>query len=91
MEYNPADGITTLRTDLEGARADTTSMEYSTAVSYAGGFSPDNSQLVANGWGETDRFGSVMFSVYAADATAPGPVTEVDGTDRQARLAIWGP
>lgn len=89
LEYNPATGITTLRSDLTVTRADTTGSNYT--IYGAGGFSPDNSQLVLYGFDLAGNGGAGAWSVFVAGASTAGVPVQVDGSDRQARRPIWGP
>jgi hypothetical protein len=85
LDYDSATGITTLRSDLATTTADISGLGSGFAVYLAGGFSPDNSQVVVQGLADS------MHSVFVADADGSGPTLEVDGTDKQAGSAIWGP
>lgn len=90
LEYNPGTGTTTLRSDLAADRADTTGTNY--RVYYAGGFSPDNSQMVMTGADLSEFQGAGSYSVFVSSVAANGPLVEVDGsTSRQEDSAIWGP
>lgn len=83
----------TWRTDLAHPVADVTPLGYGWAVDRAGGFSPDNSQLVIDGLANTAAgLDNPRPSVLLADATSDAPPVDVDGdTDRQAGSSIWSP
>lgn len=87
LEYNPATGTTTLRSDLAVNVANTSGT--TTVIHYAGGFSPDNSQLVLAGI--KNSLTDVAASVFVSGATTSDAVTEVDGGTAQADAPIWGP
>lgn len=86
LEYSPATGTTTLRSDLAVNRADTSGTP--AVVHFAGGFSPDSSQLVLQGLTSVNDLAP---SVFVSSAATSGPVVEVDGGTAQADAPIWGP
>lgn len=47
--------------------------------------------MVLNGLDLVGNGGAGALSVFVAGASSAGPPVQVDGSDRQARAAIWGP